>query len=177
MRNMLKALTINTLAAAPLLFLASPAHASTNVTLTGGELSINSGDVADSITISESGSFITVNNANDTLITNFACTQVNSTTVRCPLASVNRILLNVQGGGDFVANNTSLRVRAFLGPGGDTYFGGSNEDFVSGDSDGDVMTGKGGNDILVGGTGIDTTNGGIGSDFCEAETEMDCELN
>jgi Ca2+-binding RTX toxin-like protein len=174
---MLKALTLSALAAAPLLFIASPAHALTNVTLTGGQLSVNSSDVADNITISFNGSFIDVVNTNDTLITNPACSQISNTTVRCPSGGVNRLLANVQGGGDIVRNNTTLPLQAFLGPGSDQYFGGSNEDRVSGGSDRDTMIGNGGNDIMDGGSGIDTADGGSGTDICVAETETACELN
>lgn len=177
MRTTLKTLTVGALVAAPMFLMASPAHALTNVTLTGGLLSVNSGDIADNITITASGSFVTVVNTNDTLITNFACTQVDSNTVRCPLGSVNRIVANVKDGSDIVRNNTALPLQAFLGIGSDQYFGGSSEDRVSGDPGRDTLNGNGGNDIMDGGTGTDSANGGTGTDLCVAETETACELN
>ncbi|MEV0584320.1 hypothetical protein [Nonomuraea sp. NPDC050310] len=177
MRTTFKALTVGLLAAAPLVLAAAPAHALTNVTLTGGLLSINSGTVSDNITIKVVGTTIEVVNTNDTLITNFACAQVNPNTVRCPSASVSRIVANVKDGSDIVRNNTALPLQAFLGIGSDQYFGGSNQDRVSGDFGRDTMVGNGGNDIMDGGPGVDSADGGSGTDVCVAESEVACELN
>ncbi|MBB5077789.1 hypothetical protein [Nonomuraea endophytica] len=61
-------------------------------------------------------------------------------------------------------------------PGRDTFFGGSAQDFVSGIADNDALNGNGAADILLGKEGgSDHALGGPGSDFCEAETECDCE--
>ncbi|GAA2988741.1 hypothetical protein [Streptosporangium longisporum] len=177
MRTMLKTFAAGVLAAVPLLLSAGPAHATTNVALFNGQLTINSGDLADNITISVGVNVIKVFNANDTLVPNFACTRIDTRTVHCPIGSVNRLFVQVKGGDDIVTNNTSLPVRAFLGIGSDTYNGGSNEDFVTGDAGGDTMSGNGGNDILDGRTGTDTAHGGLGTDVCIAEAETGCELD
>ncbi|MGN9844916.1 hypothetical protein ACTMTI_43000 [Nonomuraea sp. H19] len=177
MRTMLKTLAVGGLVAAPLLFLANPAHAFTNVSLTGGTLAINSTDAADNITISVSGGFVTVANANDALIPSSPCTTFGNT-VRCPSGSVSRLLINVKGGSDRVSNTTTLPATASLGAGFDTYGGGSGRDQVFGDAGQDTLNGNGGDDVLDGGLDSgDRANGGSGSDVCRAESEIACELN
>ncbi|MFI6504424.1 hypothetical protein [Nonomuraea typhae] len=156
---------------------AGPAMAFTNVSASSGQLSVNSADAADNISINLEGGFLVVRNSADTLLAGSAvCSKVDDHTVRCPSAGITNILVNSQGGSDTVRNNTSLRLRAFLGPGRDTFFGGSAQDFVSGNADNDVLNGNGGADILLGNEGgSDQAFGGPGSDFCEAETEGSCE--
>jgi Ca2+-binding RTX toxin-like protein len=174
---MLKALAVGGLVTAPLLFLAGPAHAFTNVSLSGGTLSITSTDAADNITISRSGGFVTVANANDALIPSSPCTTFGRT-VRCPSGSVSRLVINVRGGSDTVSNSTNLPATALLGAGFDTYNGGSGADSVFGGAGRDTLNGNGGNDVLDGGAdGGDRANGGAGRDVCRAESETACELN
>jgi Ca2+-binding RTX toxin-like protein len=177
MRTMLKTLAVGGLVAAPLLFLASPAHAFTNVSLSGGTLTVNSTNAADNITISRSGSFITVANPNDAPLPSAPCTKSGST-VRCPSGSVSRVVINTRGGSDRVSNATTLPVTVSLGAGFDTYSGGSGTDQVFGGAGQDTLNGNGGNDVLDGGADAgDRANGGIGSDVCRAESEIACERN
>jgi Ca2+-binding RTX toxin-like protein len=176
MHTMLKTLAVAGAVAAPLLFVASPAHAFTNVSVTGGTLSISSTDARDDIRISRSGGFVVVENRRDALIPSSPCTTFGRT-VRCPSGSVNRISINVKGGDDIVGNGTSLPTTALLGAGFDTYNGGSGADTVSAGVGRDTLNGNGGNDVLLGGADVDRANGGIGLDRCTAENETACELN
>jgi len=175
MRTMFKTLAVSTLAAAPLLFLASPAHAFTNVSLRNGTLTINAGNAADNITIGRSGSFVTIANTNDSLIPSAPCTTFGRQ-VRCPAASVQRLSINAGGGSDFISNTTDLPATVSLGAGFDTYNGGSGVDTVIGGTGQDTMNGNGGNDVLDGGPDAgDRANGGGGTDTCRAESRVACE--
>jgi hypothetical protein len=175
MRTMLKTLAVGTLAAAPLLFLASPAHAFTNVSLRGGTLTITAGAAADNITIGRGGSFVTITNANDALIPSAPCTR-SGNQVRCPAASVQRLSIDAGAGSDIVSNTTSLPATVTLGAGFDTYHGGSGADIVIGGTGQDTMNGNGGDDVLDGGPDAgDRANGGSGTDTCRAESRIACE--
>ena len=177
MRAMFKTLAVGSLVAAPLLFMASPAHAFTNVSLSGGTLTVTSASAADNITISRSGSFITIANPADAPLASGACTKSGSL-VRCPSASVRRLSINTGGASDRVGNTTNLPATVFLGAGFDTYNGGSGADQVFGGAGQDTLNGNGGNDTLDGGAdGGDRANGGAGSDICRAESETACERN
>lgn len=175
-RSGLRALTVGALIATPLLAVAGTAHATTNVRVGGGQLSINSGNISDnmSVNVDLDGSFIILN-FNDTLITGGACQKINNNTVRCPSAGITNIQANLQGGSDVLRNNTGLPLRAFMGSGNDTFFGGASRDFVSGDNGSDTLEGNGGNDTLVGNAGNDAGFGGAGSDFCDTESRDSCE--
>ncbi|GAT69915.1 calcium-binding protein [Planomonospora sphaerica] len=175
MRNALRTLALGALVAAPLLAMSAPAHALTNVTSSGGQLSVNSANVSDDISISVESGFLVVRNNRDTLITAGVCQQVDTNTVRCPSGGVTNIVANLQGGNDILSNNTALPSRVFMGPGVDTFFGGPGKDFVSGNDNDDVLHGRGGNDILVGNAGFDQGFGGADNDFCDTETLNSCE--
>ncbi|MEV5411340.1 hypothetical protein AB0K60_21175 [Thermopolyspora sp. NPDC052614] len=177
MRAIVKSLAVGSLVAAPLLFLASPAHAFTNVSVSGGTLTITSGNAADNITVSRSGSFITISNPADAPLPSGSCTRSGSL-VRCPAGSVVRLVINTGNGSDRVSNTTNLPTTASLGVGFDTYNGGSGRDNVFGGAGQDTLNGNGGDDTLDGGAdGGDRANGGAGSDLCRAESETACERN
>jgi len=165
-----RALAIGALAAIPTLALAGPAQALTNVSILGGKLLINSGDVSDNITITRSGATITVTNTADTLIS-AACAAVNANTVSCAAGGVTNVQVNVQDGNDTVRNDSGLPLRAFMGLGADNYFGGTAQDIVNGDGGDDILRGSGGNnDVVSGDAGFDQGSGGSGSgDICETE--------
>ncbi len=174
----LRALATGALLAIPVTAVtATPAQALTNVTAISGKLSVNSGNVGDNITITLENGFLVVRNPNDAITAgSFTCTNVDAQTVRCTSTGITNILVNAQGGADTVTNNTALPSRVFLGPGVDTFFGGSARDFVNGDGDNDVIDGRGGSDILIGNDGaLDRAFGGTGTDFCNAEQETSCE--
>ncbi|NRQ33753.1 hypothetical protein HII36_18120 [Nonomuraea sp. NN258] len=160
-------------------FSATPAQALTNVTATGGKLSVNAGNVGDHITINVENGALVVRNFNDTIKAgSFTCTNVDVRTVKCNSTGITNILVNSQGGADTVINNTALTSRVFLGPGGDVFEGGSVRDFVSGDGDNDLIEGNGGSDILLGNDGgFDQVFGGAGTDVCDAEAENSCEVD
>ncbi|WP_336206964.1 calcium-binding protein [Nonomuraea sp. LPB2021202275-12-8] len=166
-----RALAIGTLAAVPLLALAGPAQATTNVSVSGGKLLVNAGNVGDTIRISRLGSTITVNNAADTLSTGGVCANVNANTVNCPAAVITSLQVNTQGGDDFVTNAAGLPLRGFMGAGNDSYTGGTGRDIVNGDLGDDILRGGGGdNDIVSGDAGFDQGSGGSGTgDICETE--------
>ncbi|WP_157254533.1 hypothetical protein [Nonomuraea typhae] len=173
-----RALTTGALLALPLMAVfASPAMAATSVSGVGGQLTINSGNVGDEINISLEGGFLVVRNFKDTMNTpSFNCQRLDSRTVRCPSAGIAKIQVQTQGGADVVRNNTALPTRAFLGPEGDQYSGGSARDFVNGDEGNDLIDGNGGSDILIGDSGgFDQVFGGAGIDLCDAEAENSCE--
>ncbi|GIH78718.1 hypothetical protein [Planobispora longispora] len=158
---------------------AAPAQAQTftNVTAISGKLSVNAGNVGDNITINVENGSLVVRNFNDTITAgSFTCTNVDARTVRCNSAGITNILVNSQGGADTVTNNTTLQSRVFLGPGSDTFIGGSARDFVNGDGSNDRLEGRGGSDILIGNDGAsDQAIGGTNTDFCTAEAELSCE--
>jgi Ca2+-binding RTX toxin-like protein len=157
---------------------ATPAQAlTTNVTAISGKLSVNAGIVGDHITINVENGSLVVRNFNDAITAgSFTCANVDARTVRCNSAGITDILVNSQDGDDTVTNNTGLTSRVFLGPGGDTFSGGSARDFVNGGGDNDLIDGNGGSDILIGDAGgFDQVFGGAGTDFCNAEAETSCE--
>jgi len=175
MRAIFKSLAVGSLAAAPLLFLAGPAHAFTNVSVARGTLTITSGNAADNITVSRSGSFITIANPSDAPLPSGPCTR-SGNLVRCPAGSIARLVISTGNGSDLVNNTTTLPATVNLGAGFDTYNGGSGRDVVNGGAGQDTLNGFGGDDILDGGADSgDRANGGAGTDVCRAESETACE--
>lgn len=59
----------------------------------------------------------------------------------------------------------------------DTIIGDDGPNAIWGGSGADNLVGAGGDDILIGEGGSDSVNGGDGTDTCDAETEIDCELD
>jgi Ca2+-binding RTX toxin-like protein len=77
-----------------------------------------------------------------------------------------RYTFQTGSGADLVnAGLSSLQIFAFLGPGNDTFFGGSGNDCVFGSLGNDLLLGGGGNDSLRGETDNDTLAGQDGADF------------
>lgn len=59
----------------------------------------------------------------------------------------------------------------------DVLKGDSGPNDISGGGDDDSLEGRAGDDILIGGRGTDHADGGDGTDACDAETEVECELD
>ncbi|GAB1823500.1 hypothetical protein [Herbidospora sp. RD11066] len=174
----LRALAMGALLAIPLAAVsATPAMAATNVTATGGQLSVSAGLAGDDISINVEGGFLVVRNFGDGIFAgSVTCANVDSRTVRCNSAGISSILVRTNAGADTVQNNTALQTQAFLGPDGDVYSGGSARDVVSGEGGNDLLEGNGGNDVLMGDAGgFDQVFGGAGTDLCTAEAENTCE--
>jgi Ca2+-binding RTX toxin-like protein len=100
---------------------------------------------------------------------------------------VNKILIHLNGGDDFLRINTTTPALARGDYGNDTLFGGREDDDLFGDGGNDLMYGGAGNDLLEGGNGrdvlfagggSDTLMGGIGSDrlFSRDEVENDSDI-
>ncbi|MBG0833143.1 hypothetical protein HS041_36170 [Planomonospora sp. ID67723] len=181
-RTVAQALAVGALAAVSVLALGGSAHAATGVTVSGSTLLVNSGNVADRITIRKLGTvpdFFEVANTADSMTAGGTCTKITSTTVRCPVIGVNGIQVSTQGGDDIVTNSSGVNLRGFMGAGGDEYTGGSGRDIVNGDDGDDLLRGGGGNnDIVSGDAGFDRGSGGPGvNDVCETEFRSStCEL-
>ncbi|WP_066367117.1 calcium-binding protein [Herbidospora mongoliensis] len=160
------------------LLAASPAQATTGVSIGGGgKLTVAASNVDNTIIVRTDGAFIVVTNPHDTMnAVTPGCTKPNAFTVRCPSAGVTNLQISTGDGRDWVENQTGLPARVFLNRGIDTYFGGSVRDTVFGDEGNDVLFGNGGNDELVGGPDVDRVEGGAGAaDYCSAETAFTCE--
>jgi Ca2+-binding RTX toxin-like protein len=59
----------------------------------------------------------------------------------------------------------------------DVLTGDDGPNFIWGGDRADSILGLGGDDVLIGARGTDEANGGADSDACDAETEVDCELD
>ena len=59
----------------------------------------------------------------------------------------------------------------------DVLTGDDGPNFIWGGDRADSIFGLGGDDVLIGARGTDEANGGADSDACDAETEVDCELD
>src|SRR5437763_893407 len=90
--------------------------------------------------------------------------QYNGTAVHFSAALINEIVFHGNGGSDFFANATAIRVLADGGAGNDTLIGGSADDDLDGGDGNDVCKGRAGDDTLTGDGGDDTEKGGTGDD-------------
>ena len=59
----------------------------------------------------------------------------------------------------------------------DTIIGDDGRNSIWGGRGTDSLIGAGGDDVLIGERGNDSVNGAVGTDTCDAETEIDCELD
>ncbi|MFC4113472.1 calcium-binding protein [Nonomuraea zeae] len=175
-RHGVRALTAAAALAATLLAVAGPAHATTNVSVSGGALQISSGAAADDIAVfvDTDGSLI-IRNTADTVVASAPCVGLTANEVDCPSAGITAVTVNTGAGDDSFRNRTSLRTKAFMGTGADLFFGGLSRDIASGDDGNDRLAGLAGDDLLIGGAGADTANGADGTDTCDAEIESNCE--
>ncbi|MFI7706035.1 hypothetical protein [Nonomuraea sp. NPDC049480] len=150
-----------------LLAVAGPAHAASNVVVTGGgTLQIIAGNGPDNITVFVgAGGRLHVRNTLDVVPAVAPCVAAGANEVSCPAAGIVRIKAATRGGNDTLRNFTSLRSRADMGRGKDRFFGGTARDVVFGRAGDDVLNGLGGNDAA---------NGGPGFDLCTAETRVLC---
>ncbi|MEV5409575.1 calcium-binding protein [Thermopolyspora sp. NPDC052614] len=165
------------LATVPLLATAVPAYAVTSVSAAENVLNIESGSASDDLTISvDSSGRFTVTNTADTLVPGVGCRTVTAHKVRCSGTGITGIAIITAGGDDAVRNDTALTTAATLGPGDDTYIGGSARDVVVGGAGDDTIEGRGGPDVIIGGEGTDQADGGAGSDLCLADIETGCEI-
>ncbi|MGP4100683.1 hypothetical protein [Nonomuraea sp. KM90] len=164
----IRALTAGAALCGTLLAVTGPAHAATNVAVAGAVLEIRAGNLSDDVTVSVDvdGSLL-VTNVTDTVNPGAQCAAVTANQVDCASAGVTRITAVMRNGHDVLRNQTSLRSRAEMGAGADTFTGGPARDVVFG-SDGD--------DTLVGEGGNDDADGGPNTDTCDAENEVGCEF-
>jgi len=92
----------------------------------------------------------------------------------CPAVSCSSTI-NGTSGGDTLNGGTGHEcIKGFAGA--DTISGNAGDDRIEGGDGNDTMYGGSGNDCLWGDAGGDNANGDSGSDFCDAESEVTCEL-
>ena len=142
-----------------------------------GSLTVHGSSAPDAVTISQQGSDFIVADGGIPAGNVDGCTPSNGVAV-CP-ADVQTILIDVDGGNDFVAVDGSVpsqvEVRIDGGPGADTLKGGRGGDLIEAgdDNDPDVLEGGAGDDALIGArtdfhvpvhSGKSTLIGGAGSD-------------
>jgi Ca2+-binding RTX toxin-like protein len=91
------------------------------------------------------------------------------------LTSVKSILVNANGGNDWVTVDESLTIPATLNGdwGNDTLQGGSGHDHLAGGSGNDEILGRGGNDVIRGNHGDDLLVGGEGNDIIHGDAGND----
>lgn len=175
-RTTLRTSVTSVLLTIPLLATAVPAHAATNVNASGATLRIESGGKPDNLTISAGPTGrLTVTNTADRLVPGLGCESVDGNTVRCDGTDITAILADTGAGDDIVRNDTNLTMTAHLGPGADTFTGGSARDVAMGGGDADILNGGDGPDVLIGGAGRDAADGGPGDDLCITEITTACE--
>lgn len=176
-RHAVRALTAAVALAAALLAFAGPAHAVTNVSLSGSALQIVAGSASDDIVVSmtASGTRLIVTNSGDTVAGAAPCVGLTANQVVCPAAGVTAIAAVTAKGDDVLVNRTSLPSKVALGPGNDGFLGGLGADAAFGGDGNDRLSGQAGNDVLVGDAGTDSASGGAGTDRCDAEFETLCE--
>jgi hypothetical protein len=92
----------------------------------------------------------------------------------CAAASCSSTI-NGTGAGDTLNGGTGHECINGLA-GADTLSGNAGDDRIHGGDGNDTMYGGSGNDCLWGDLGGDNANGDSGSDFCDAESELTCEL-
>lgn len=162
MRRVCRTLLLSGAALALSTAVATPAHAATtvkvrSVAISGGNaMSVSGTTVRDVLTFSGSGGTVTVSTSNPATAAGGACTQVNSTQVRCTGITLLQVLSG--SGDDEVRNDTAVPMGTNGGSGNDKLVGGSKAD------------------TLNGGPGVDTGDGRGGFDTCGGvENRTSCE--
>ncbi|MFI6739744.1 hypothetical protein ACIBI9_43055 [Nonomuraea sp. NPDC050451] len=120
-----RALTVGGALAASLLAVAGPAHAATDVGVSGSELQIFGGAASDNIDVSLSGRYVIVSNAGDSIATSAPCKQQSANRVACPADQIESILALTGEGDDTMRNRTRLPMKAHLAPGRDNLISGN----------------------------------------------------
>ncbi|MFI7698939.1 calcium-binding protein [Nonomuraea sp. NPDC049480] len=174
-RHGVRALTAGAALTASLLAVAGPAHAATNVSVSGTVLQVVAGSASDDLVVFVSGNRLIVSNTADTVVGAAPCVGLTANQVACPSAGISVISAVTGKGDDRLRNRTALRSKVDLGPGTDAFLGGLGSDIAFGGDGEDRLSGQAGNDTLVGDAGADSASGGDGTDRCDAEFETDCE--
>lgn len=127
-----RALAVGGTLAASLLAVAGPAHATTDVSVSGSELYVYGGDASDNIDLSLSGRWVIVSNAGDRIEASAPCRRESSSRVACPADEIESIVVVTGPGDDTVRNRTRLPMRANLAPGRDNLISGDGAATIGG---------------------------------------------
>ncbi|MFI7128475.1 hypothetical protein ACIBQ1_22420 [Nonomuraea sp. NPDC050153] len=131
-RHGVRALAVGAALTASLAVVAGPAHATTDVGMSGSELQIYGGVADDNIDLSVSGDWVIVSNTSDAIDASAPCRQVSATRVACPGGPIESIAVITGEGDDTVRNRTRFPIRANLKPGKDNLVGGTSPVTISG---------------------------------------------
>lgn len=125
-------------------------------TFANGVFAILGTAAADTVTVSQTATTVTVNTTNAN----------GSKQFTAPTAAVKEIQIRAQAGNDVVTLNGTVTLREVL-------YGGDGNDLLTAGSANDALSGENGDDKLWGGAGNDTLDGGAGNDqlFGEAGTD------
>jgi len=123
--------------------------------LAGGVLTVNCDNSPTTVIVTQSASFVQIQD----VVTNRVFTYAK--------AQVNRVDLNGGAGNDtFTGRGTgNVRLRMFGNGGNDTFYGSSGRDIMVGGAGNDNLFGRGGNDFIQGDDGDDNIHGGDGNDI------------
>jgi Ca2+-binding RTX toxin-like protein len=137
--------------------------------LSASTVTINGTDSRDFITVTTSGSTLTIT--------------VNGTAQSHPLASVSALNIFCRGGDDIVIGTGSSfgfyvdagdgNDKIIGGDGPDTVLGGAQKDIIYGGLGNDRLNGSGGNDKVLGEAGSDRLYGGDGNDYIDGGSSRD----
>lgn len=127
-----RALAVGGTLATSLLAVAGPAHATTDVSVSGSELNVYGGDASDNIDLSLSGRWVIVSNAGDRIEASAPCRRESSSRVACPADEIESIVVVTGPGDDTVRNRTRLPMRANLAPGRDNLISGNGAATIGG---------------------------------------------
>ena len=119
-----------------------------------GTLYIRGDDSAETITVTKSGAYTTVQ------YTSGSAAPINYNVG----PTITRLDIRTNGGSDTVNNNTAMPATIYGGIGDDKLNGGSATDYIYGEVGNDTINGGAAGDYLYGGDGIDTVNGNGGVD-------------
>ncbi|TMR18341.1 hypothetical protein ETD86_21765 [Nonomuraea turkmeniaca] len=124
LRHGKRALTTGAALTAALTAIGAPAHATTNVSVSGGQLTVHAGTASDDITVTLSEGRIIVKNTGDTVVGSAPCTRVTANEVACPSKGITMLSATTGAGDDVLRNETGLQQKANLAPGNDTLISG-----------------------------------------------------
>ncbi|MDG5806062.1 hypothetical protein P9869_26070 [Streptomyces ossamyceticus] len=169
------------------------AHAATGVRVDSVRIHVNAAaGKANDLSITRSGSTVTISDGGDAVTAGSGCTQVDRDTVTCPygnrtltldMGDLGDIVLVTGGmpadisggaGDDIITIDYRATARTFLNgqAGHDTVFGGAGVDNITGGAGDDVMFGRDGDDRLDAGdfsAGNDRSFGDAGTDTCTGD--------
>ncbi|MGW4956017.1 hypothetical protein ACWEPL_02200 [Nonomuraea sp. NPDC004186] len=127
-----RALAVGGTLAASLLAVAGPAHATTDVSVSGSELYVYGGDASDNIDLSLSGRWVIVSNSGDRIEASAPCRRESANRVACPADEIESIVAVTGPGDDTLRNRTRLPMRANLAPGRDNLISGNGAATIGG---------------------------------------------